>query len=263
MTGFEHLAATGRPVVFDATHSVQEPGASARRRGGDRRKVPRARARRRRDGRRRRLFFEVHPDPDHAPSDGRTWSCSTSSPRSYAACDVFRAVRARVRAEQEPPAAPHAVRAPSLASGGCRGKFPAPSPADRTHPGSLSRRRTTAVTRPPRRSHFLPSRLGARRRPVPDVRRIARAIGPDSSTSSSPLETSPLHSWTTPRRAPAPVSADTNTTPSHPPVRRRGAQRTEGELRRRVDVAPGLEEMRDARTRDRSVHRAARRMRPR
>src|SRR6187402_414718 len=27
MTGFEHLAATGRPVVFDATHSVQEPGA--------------------------------------------------------------------------------------------------------------------------------------------------------------------------------------------------------------------------------------------
>jgi len=70
MTGFEHLAATGRPVVFDATHSVQEPGALGDRSGGDRTKVPGLARAAVATGRVDGLFFEVHPDPDRSPSDG-------------------------------------------------------------------------------------------------------------------------------------------------------------------------------------------------
>ncbi len=60
---------TGRPVVFDATHSVQLPAASGSCSGGDRRFVPllaRAAIAAGVDG----LFMEVHPDPDHALCDG-------------------------------------------------------------------------------------------------------------------------------------------------------------------------------------------------
>ncbi len=59
----------GRPVIFDATHSVQEPGGLGASTGGNRRMVePLARAATAlgADG----LFFETHPDPDHAKSDG-------------------------------------------------------------------------------------------------------------------------------------------------------------------------------------------------
>jgi 2-dehydro-3-deoxyphosphooctonate aldolase (KDO 8-P synthase) len=59
----------GVPVVFDATHSVQEPGGLGSSTGGNRAMVePLARAATAIgiDG----LFFETHPDPDHAPSDG-------------------------------------------------------------------------------------------------------------------------------------------------------------------------------------------------
>ena len=59
----------GRPVIFDATHSVQEPGGLGAATGGNRRMVePLARAATAlgADG----LFFETHPDPDHAKSDG-------------------------------------------------------------------------------------------------------------------------------------------------------------------------------------------------
>jgi 2-dehydro-3-deoxyphosphooctonate aldolase (KDO 8-P synthase) len=57
------------PVIFDATHSVQEPGGLGTATGGNRAMVePLARAATAIgvDG----LFFEVHPDPDNAPSDG-------------------------------------------------------------------------------------------------------------------------------------------------------------------------------------------------
>jgi 2-dehydro-3-deoxyphosphooctonate aldolase (KDO 8-P synthase) len=70
MTGFEHLAATGKPVVFDATHSVQEPGALGEKTGGDRKKVPALARAAVATGNVDGLFFEVHPDPDNAPSDG-------------------------------------------------------------------------------------------------------------------------------------------------------------------------------------------------
>jgi 2-dehydro-3-deoxyphosphooctonate aldolase (KDO 8-P synthase) len=70
MTGLEELARTGHPVVFDATHSVQRPGGSDGTTGGERRLAPvlarAALATGEVDG----VFFEVHPDPDHAPSDG-------------------------------------------------------------------------------------------------------------------------------------------------------------------------------------------------
>lgn len=60
---------TGAPVIFDATHSVQTPGALGDRTGGDRRMVPylaRAAVAVGCDG----VFVETHPDPDRAPSDG-------------------------------------------------------------------------------------------------------------------------------------------------------------------------------------------------
>ncbi|MEM1367944.1 MAG: 3-deoxy-8-phosphooctulonate synthase [Cyanobacteria bacterium P01_H01_bin.15] len=59
----------GYPVVFDATHSVQMPGGKGDRTGGQREYVPylaRAAAAVGMDA----LFMEIHPDPDHAPSDG-------------------------------------------------------------------------------------------------------------------------------------------------------------------------------------------------
>lgn len=59
----------GPPVIFDATHSVQEPGGLGGATGGNRRMVePLARAATAIgvDG----LFFETHPDPSSSPSDG-------------------------------------------------------------------------------------------------------------------------------------------------------------------------------------------------
>jgi len=63
------MQALGVPVVFDATHSVQEPGGLGAATGGNRAMVePLARAAVAVgvDG----LFFETHPTPDDAPSDG-------------------------------------------------------------------------------------------------------------------------------------------------------------------------------------------------
>ena len=65
------LAAMGVPVVFDATHSVQQPGGQGAASGGDRRYVPvlaRAAVAVGVAG----VFIETHEDPDRAPSDGPT-----------------------------------------------------------------------------------------------------------------------------------------------------------------------------------------------
>jgi 2-dehydro-3-deoxyphosphooctonate aldolase (KDO 8-P synthase) len=69
MSGLEDLAATGHPVVFDATHSVQRPGEGGRT-GGDRTRVPALARAAAATGVVDGFFFEVHPDPDSAPSDG-------------------------------------------------------------------------------------------------------------------------------------------------------------------------------------------------
>ncbi|WP_072373744.1 3-deoxy-8-phosphooctulonate synthase [Hyphomicrobium sp. NDB2Meth4] len=63
------MAETGCPVIFDATHSVQQPGGQGTSSGGDRRFVPvlaRAAVAVGVAG----VFIETHQDPDRAPSDG-------------------------------------------------------------------------------------------------------------------------------------------------------------------------------------------------
>ena len=60
---------TGAPVIFDATHSVQQPGGQGASSGGQREFVAvlaRAAVAVGVAG----VFIETHPDPDHAPSDG-------------------------------------------------------------------------------------------------------------------------------------------------------------------------------------------------
>jgi 2-dehydro-3-deoxyphosphooctonate aldolase (KDO 8-P synthase) len=63
------LAETGCPVVFDATHSVQQPGGRGGESGGERRFVP-VLARAAVAVGVAALFIETHQDPDKAPSDG-------------------------------------------------------------------------------------------------------------------------------------------------------------------------------------------------
>ncbi len=63
------LAETGCPVVFDATHSVQQPGALGATSGGERRFVP-VLARAAVAVGVAAVFLETHADPDAAPSDG-------------------------------------------------------------------------------------------------------------------------------------------------------------------------------------------------
>jgi 2-dehydro-3-deoxyphosphooctonate aldolase (KDO 8-P synthase) len=63
------LAKAGAPVIFDATHSVQQPGGQGTSSGGEREFVPvlaRAAVAVGVAG----LFIETHQDPDRAPSDG-------------------------------------------------------------------------------------------------------------------------------------------------------------------------------------------------
>jgi len=69
MRAIPQMQSLGPPVIFDATHSVQEPGGLGSATGGNRAMVePLARAATALgvDG----LFFETHPDPDKSPSDG-------------------------------------------------------------------------------------------------------------------------------------------------------------------------------------------------
>ena len=69
MRGLATMRATGRPVLFDATHSVQQPGGLGASSGGQRSMVPvlaRAAVAAGVAG----LFMETHPDPDRALSDG-------------------------------------------------------------------------------------------------------------------------------------------------------------------------------------------------
>jgi 2-dehydro-3-deoxyphosphooctonate aldolase (KDO 8-P synthase) len=63
------LAQTGCPVVFDATHSVQQPGGKGTASGGQREFAP-VLARAAVSVGVAAVFIETHPDPDHAPSDG-------------------------------------------------------------------------------------------------------------------------------------------------------------------------------------------------
>lgn len=69
MRALPQMAEMGAPVIFDATHAVQQPGGQGTSSGGDRRFVPvlaRAAVAAGVAG----LFIETHQDPDRAPSDG-------------------------------------------------------------------------------------------------------------------------------------------------------------------------------------------------
>jgi 2-dehydro-3-deoxyphosphooctonate aldolase (KDO 8-P synthase) len=69
MRALPQLAQTGAPVIFDATHSVQQPGGQGTSSGGEREYVPvlaRAAVAVGIAG----LFIETHENPDQAPSDG-------------------------------------------------------------------------------------------------------------------------------------------------------------------------------------------------
>ena len=69
MRGLPIMAQTGAPVIFDATHSVQQPGGQGETSGGQREFVPvlaRAAVAVGVAG----VFIETHEDPDKAPSDG-------------------------------------------------------------------------------------------------------------------------------------------------------------------------------------------------
>jgi 2-dehydro-3-deoxyphosphooctonate aldolase (KDO 8-P synthase) len=63
------MAQTGYPVVFDATHSVQQPGGQGTSSGGQREFAP-VLARAALAVGVAAVFIETHPDPDRAPSDG-------------------------------------------------------------------------------------------------------------------------------------------------------------------------------------------------
>jgi 2-dehydro-3-deoxyphosphooctonate aldolase (KDO 8-P synthase) len=69
MRSFPIMAKTGYPVVFDATHSVQEPGGQGESTGGQREFAP-ILARAAVSIGVAAVFMETHQDPDHAPSDG-------------------------------------------------------------------------------------------------------------------------------------------------------------------------------------------------
>ena len=100
MRNFARLrAACGTPVIFDATHSVQQPGKGVDgSSGGLRQFIPpllNAAAAAGADG----FFIETHPDPDHAPSDGPNMLPLDQLERTLeVAIDVWRAAREATRA---------------------------------------------------------------------------------------------------------------------------------------------------------------------
>lgn len=91
--GIQIMQAFGYPVVFDATHSVQLPGAQGECSGGDRRFVlPLAKAAMSVGA--NALFFEVHPDPDKALCDGANMIALKDAETVFRKCkEIFELIR--------------------------------------------------------------------------------------------------------------------------------------------------------------------------
>jgi len=93
MRSFAQMKALGAPAIFDATHSVQQPGAAGGKTGGRREFVPplaRAALAAGADG----LFIETHPDPEKAISDGPNQIPTAELPALIESClKVWHAVR--------------------------------------------------------------------------------------------------------------------------------------------------------------------------
>jgi 2-dehydro-3-deoxyphosphooctonate aldolase (KDO 8-P synthase) len=90
----------GKPVIFDATHSVQMPGGAGDRSGGDRRMVPhlaKAAVAAGCDG----LFMETHPRPDEALSDGPNMVPLDELPRLVRTCLRLRAALEEEQQQQQ------------------------------------------------------------------------------------------------------------------------------------------------------------------
>ena len=93
MRSFAQMKAFGHPAIFDATHSVQQPGAAGGKTGGRREFVPplaRAALAAGADG----LFIETHPEPEKAISDGPNQIPLAELPALIASClAIWKAVR--------------------------------------------------------------------------------------------------------------------------------------------------------------------------
>lgn len=101
MRGLAVMRETGCPVVFDATHSVQQPGGQGDKSGGERQHVPvlsRAAVASGISG----LFMETHPDPDCALSDGpNSWPLDRMKDLLSVLMDIDNAVKSRGFIENE------------------------------------------------------------------------------------------------------------------------------------------------------------------
>ena len=99
MRGLAVMRDTGCPVVFDATHSVQQPGGLGDKSGGQREFVPvlaRAAVASGVAG----LFMETHPDLEHALSDGpNSWPLGRMRELLEVLVEIDRTVKARPFAE--------------------------------------------------------------------------------------------------------------------------------------------------------------------
>ena len=96
------MRSTECPVVFDATHSVQQPGGQGTSSGGQREMVPvlaRAAVAAGVAG----VFMETHPDPDHAPSDGpNMWPLARMEELMTTLVELDRLVKSRPYPEEAP-----------------------------------------------------------------------------------------------------------------------------------------------------------------
>ena len=93
--GIQIMQQFNYPVVFDATHSVQLPGANGTSSGGDRRFVPLLAKSARASGA-NALFFEVHPDPDCATCDGPNMIPLDKAETLFRHCkEIFELVRSQ------------------------------------------------------------------------------------------------------------------------------------------------------------------------
>ena len=91
--GIPIMQGFGYPVIFDATHSVQLPGANGCSSGGDRRFVPYLAKAAMAVGA-NALFFEVHPEPDKALCDGPNMLALKDATEVFGKCkEIFEIVR--------------------------------------------------------------------------------------------------------------------------------------------------------------------------
>ena len=101
MRGLAVMRSTGCPVVFDATHSVQQPGGLGSKSGGQREHVP-VLARAAMAAGISGLFMETHPDPANALSDGpNSWPLDRMRPLLETLVEIDQAVKRRGFIEQD------------------------------------------------------------------------------------------------------------------------------------------------------------------